>query len=181
MKFTRLTAPIIGALIDLFYARPAELGQVEEVDGGALPPDYQTLLAHQSHMTVAVEKYYGCEVGVRVLAKSLTGEHYARKILLYRKTDQAIVQFGIMRLDFKYVSPEVRRAVESETTPLGRILIEHEVLREIHLVRLWRVTPGSDLQNLLGIGGDEITYGRTAIIDCNGEPAVELLEIVRPV
>jgi hypothetical protein len=27
----------------------------------------------------------------------------------------------------------------------------------------------------------QITYGRTAIIHCDGEPAVELLEIVTPV
>jgi hypothetical protein len=34
---------------------------------------------------------------------------------------------------------------------------------------------------MFDIGPADTTYGRTAVIDCNGEPAVELLEIVTPV
>jgi hypothetical protein len=75
----------------------------------------------------------------------------------------------------------VRREVESQATPLGRILIAHNVLRVVHLTKLWKVTPGADLQRMFGISPDHITYGRTAIIDCDGKPAIELLEIVAPV
>jgi hypothetical protein len=85
-----------------------------------------------------------------------------------------------VRLNFEYLSPEVQRRIEIQSTPLGRILIEHNVLREIELVSLWRVSPGPDLCQLFGLEGPEITYGRTAIIHCNGSPAVELLEIVTP-
>jgi hypothetical protein len=86
-----------------------------------------------------------------------------------------------MRLDFRCVTPEVRRRIESQETPLGRILIEHNVLREVHLTRLYRVVPGPDLQKLFGMRPDQITFGRTAIIHFDGEPAVELIEIVTPV
>jgi hypothetical protein len=55
------------------------------------------------------------------------------------------------------------------------------VLREIELVALWRVSPGPDLCQLFGLPEPENVYGRTAIIHCNGAPAVELLEIVTPV
>jgi hypothetical protein len=34
---------------------------------------------------------------------------------------------------------------------------------------------------LLGVPEGTTTFGRTAMIHCNGEPAVELLEIVAPV
>ena len=79
------------------------------------------------------------------------------------------------------LDPEVQRRIESQSTPLGRILIEHNVLREIELVALWRVNPGPDLCQLFGLSEPENVYGRTAIIHCNGSPAVELLEIVTPV
>ena len=173
--------PDLDTLVGLFYPQPEQLGRFEEVDSRELSRDYRMLLAHDSHMTVTVERFHNTAVDVRVLESQLTGQHYARKILLARQSDGVVVQYGIMRLDFAAVSPEVRREVESQQTPLGRILIRHNILRVVHLTKLWRVTPGDDLRSLFGLADDQITYGRTAIIDCDGEPAVELLEIVAPV
>lgn len=181
MSDTNAVTPDLDALIALFYARPEELGRFEEVDARSLDRDYRMLLAHDSHMTVTVERFHNGSVDVQVLESQLTGEHYARKILLTRQSDGAVVQFGIMRLDFACVSPKVRREVESQRTPLGRVLIENNVLRQVHLTKLWKVTPGSDLCHLFGTSPSQITYGRTAVIHCDGEPAVELLEIVAPV
>ena len=138
---------ILVALVQLFYPQPADLGQFDEVTAADMPPAYRTLLAHQNHMTVTVEKFHGSPVDVRVLETSITGQHYARKILLARQSDGQVVQFGIVRLNFAHVSDAVRREIESRRTPVGRVLIEHNVLREIHLVRLWRMTPGSDLRS----------------------------------
>jgi chorismate-pyruvate lyase len=173
--------PDLDALVALFYPRPDLLGRFEEADSHDLSRDYRMLLAHDSHMTVTVERFHNGPVDVRVLASQISGTHYARKILLARSNDGQVVQFGIMRLDFSAVSAEVRREVESQSTPLGRILIQHNVLREVHLTKLWKVTPGEDLRGLLKIPAGGITYGRTAIIHCDGEPAIELLEIVAPV
>jgi chorismate-pyruvate lyase len=173
--------PELDTLVGLFYAAPDELGQFEEVPRTDAPPVYRALLHHEHHMTVTVENFHGCPVDVRVLEVDQSGDHYARKILLTRQSDGTVVQFGIMRLNFNYVSDEIRRDIESQKIPLGRVLIKHDVLRVIHLDALWRVLPGPDLCQLLDIGPEEATYGRTAVIDCNGEPAVELLEIVTPV
>lgn len=173
--------PDLHTLVDLFYSDPDQLGQLTNVGTTAMPAAYQTLLAHQNHMTVTVEHFHHSPVDVRVLATRRTDDHYARKILLSRQTDGQVVQFGIVRLDFRYLSPAVRAAIEAQQTPLGRILIEHNVLREVHLSHLWRVDTGPDLAGLFGVAPGTVTYGRTAIIDCNNEPAVELLEIVAPV
>jgi chorismate-pyruvate lyase len=145
-----------------------------------VPPPYHELLVHEHHMTVAVEAFHKSPVNVRVLRKRASGRHYARMILLERQSDRRVVQFGIMRVNFDHLGDEVRREVESEATPLGRILIRHEVLRRIHLAALWRVTPGDELAGWFGPAGRRTTFGRTAVIECNGEPAVELLEIVTP-
>ncbi|MEX0676610.1 MAG: hypothetical protein WD063_06015 [Pirellulales bacterium] len=171
----------LDTLVGLFYARPELLGRFEEVDSHELSRDYRMLLAHDSHMTVTVERFHNGPVDVRVLETKSSGTHYARKILLTRASDGEVVQFGIMRLDFSCVSPEVRLEVESQQIPLGRILIAHNVLSKVHLTRLYRVTPGEDLRRLFHLSAGQITFGRTAVIHCDGEPAVELLEIVTPV
>jgi chorismate-pyruvate lyase len=181
MSDARIVTPDLDTLVGLFYARGEQLGEFEEVDSHDLARDYRMLLAHDSHMTVTVERFHNGPVDVRVLETKKQGTHYARKILLTRAGDGRVVQFGIMRLDFSCVSDAVRREVESQQTPLGRILIEHNVLREVSLRRLYRVTPGEDLQKQFGLQPGQITYGRTAIIELDGEPAVELLEIVAPV
>lgn len=172
--------PDLETLARLFYAHLGELGQFDDVPVQNMPPGYRQLLAHTAHMTVAVEELHGGPVDVRVLDKRITPTHYARKILLARQRDGVVVQFGIMRINFAYLETEVRRLIESETTPLGRVLIEHNVMRRVRLAGLWRVTPGPDLQQLFHLPEPRETYGRTALIECNDEPAIELIEIVTP-
>ncbi len=167
-------------LVRLFYDAPENLGKFAEVRAEEMPAPFRTLLAHQGHMTETVEAFHHSPVDVRVLETEIEDSHYARKILLARQSDGKVVQFGIVRLDFAYVSAEVRREIESQKIPLGRVLIQHNVMREIQLTKLWKVTPGSDLQNYFGISATVTTFGRTALINCNGQPAVELLEIVAP-
>jgi len=177
----RSTLPEIETLTGPFYASPDQLGAFEPVEPGDMPAAYRELLAHNDHMTVAVERHHGCQVDVGVLARQVTGEHYTRKIVLTRQTDGMVVQFGIMRIDFSYVPAAVHEAIESQSAPLGRILIEHNVLRKLELATLWRVTPGRELGDLLKMKAGDVTYGRTARIHVDGQPAIELLEILAPV
>ena len=170
----------LETLVRLFYDDGGELGLFTEKSAEAMPAAYRPLLAHTGHMTETVEAHHGDRVDVEVLAKRVTASHYARKILLRRRRDRRVVQFGIMRVAFAYLPAAARAEIEAETTPLGRVLIEHNVLRSVELVALWRVEPGRDLQKLFGIPAGVETYGRTALIYCNHEPAVELLEIVTP-
>jgi chorismate-pyruvate lyase len=172
--------PELETLVALFYDAPEELGYCRPVTVAQLPAVYRKLLAHEHHMTVTVEQHHGSLVNVEVLDSRLDSDHYSRKILLRRQTDGRVVQFGIMRLNFAYVSESVRQEVENRSAPLGRILIRNNVLREVELFNLWEITPGPDLCRLFDITPDQRTYGRTALIHCNDEPAVELLEIVVP-
>jgi chorismate-pyruvate lyase len=172
--------PELDTLVGLFYAAPHELGRFQEVGPQSIPSPYRELLAHNHHMTVTVERHHGSLVDVRVLERRPTPPHYARKILLARQSDGRVVQFGIVRLDLGCLDEVVRQEIESGLDPLGRILIRHNVLREVELFKLFEVTPGPDLCRLLEMSPQQRTYGRTALIHCNGQPAVELLEIVTP-
>ena len=172
--------PELATLVALFYDAPEQLGRFIETTADDLPPVPRQLLAHNHHMTVTVEAHHGSLVDVQVLATQRQGQFYARKILLARQSDGQVVQFGIVRINFDFLDEAVRREIEARRTPLGRILIEHNVMREVELFDLYRIEPGPDLCELFSIVPADMTYGRTALIHCNGQPAIELLEIVTP-
>ena len=173
--------PALDHLVSLFYDNLAPLGTFREVLVEEMPEPYRRLLAHHEHMTVSVERHHNCKVDVEVLAAKQIGDYYARKILLHRQTDQRVVLFGIPRLNLRLVSDDVKREILAENKPLGRVLIDHNVLREVQLASLYLVTPGPELCNLMKLPAPLATYARTAFIYCDGYPAVELLEIVAPV
>lgn len=178
---TRRATPELKALANLFYLSLDELGDFEEAAADELSDVARQLLWHDEHMTVTVESYHGCAVDVRVLNTHVTPTHYSRRILLTRQSDAKVVQFGIVRLSTGMMSPDLRQEIECQDTPLGRILIKHNILRQVRPLSMWKVVPATDLQGLFGLADPEVCYGRTALIYCNGLPAVELLEIVTPV
>jgi len=172
--------PALDHLVSLFYDDLAELGAFEEVLAESMPEPYRRLLAHHEHITVAVERHHGCPVDVEVLTARQSGDYYSRKIVLHRQSDRLTVLFGIPRLNLRLVDDDVRREILSENKPLGRVLIDHNVLREVQLASLYRVTPGPALCEMFRLTAPLSTYGRTAFIYCDGYPAVQLLEIVSP-
>jgi hypothetical protein len=172
--------PHLPALFALF--RPGDdLPDYEIVPADEVPPPYDELLVHEHHMTVTVEKFYGSLVDVRVLDRKKTGDYYARKILLALQSTGQIVQFGIVRVNFRYCSPEVQAEIESERTPIGRVLIQHNVLRRIEPTAYFRVIPGAPMMGWFGLDRPRPTYGRLGYIHCDGKPCVELLEVMAPV
>lgn len=177
MNRTQWTHPDLQSLVQLFYDDIADLGKFSEIQPEALPQPYRSLLAHTSHMTVAMEEHHGCKVDVQVLDRKSTANHYSRKITLSRQSDGQIVQFGIVRLGTALLNEKVRTEIESETIPLGRVLIENQVLRTVKLMTTWKIAPGDSLKTHSASPNLETCYGRTALIYTDGIPAVELLEI----
>lgn len=129
-------------------------------------------------MTVTVESHHGCPVDVQVFGVKDQGDFYSRKIALLKQSDHRIVQYGIVRINRTAMLPEVQAEIEARKTPLGRILINHNVLRQVKLVDLFRITAGLELATAFNVRPDTVCYGRTAMIYCDGAPAIELLEIV---
>jgi chorismate-pyruvate lyase len=171
--------PDLHTLFQLFPP-PSYLREFDVVAADWVPEPYHKLLVHDHHMTVTVEAHHGSLVDVKVLEKKIDGDSYARKILLAKQSDGKIVQFGLVRIWLNYCSPAVRAEIISEKTPLGRILINHNVLRRIEPTEFLRVTPGPDMMQWFGLTQPTTTYGRLALIHCDGKPAIELLEIAAP-
>lgn len=164
-------------LVGFFFDDSAACGEITKAS--ELPPAYKSLLDHDDHMTVTVEAFHDSLVDVEVLEHKTDDQYYSRKILLKRRSDGRTVQFGIVRLTLALLDDHVRDEIIARKTPLGRILIKHHVMRRVELDALWHVTPGAELSKYFG--ADAATFGRTAWIHVNGQPAVELLEIVAPI
>ena len=170
----------LEALIDLFPREDALIADAEHVPSSQTPEPYKQMLAHDHHMTVTMESYHQSSVDVRVLDQRLEEDTYVRKILLLKSGTDEVVQFGIVRFNFQYVTDDVRREILAGETPLGRVLINHNVLRHIDLGAILRITAGPGLASLLQMPEGGVTYGRLATIFCNNKPAVDLLEISAP-
>jgi hypothetical protein len=171
--------PDLATLLALFP--PASyLQSADPVPADAVPEPYRRLLVHEHHMTVTVEAHHGGPVNVVVLDRRRDGDAYARKILLALQSTGKIVQFGLVRIRLEYCDEAVRQEILGQQKPLGRILIEHDVLRRIEPTAFLRVTPGREMTDWFGLSDPAVTYGRLALIHCDGKPAIELLEIVAP-
>jgi chorismate-pyruvate lyase len=155
------------------------LGQFEPVSVDKLPTDYRALLAHNDHMTVALESFHQSAVTVAALDEWRDDASYARTSLLSRQTDGAVVQFGMVRIWLADLPAAAQEEIASRSAPLGRVLIDHNVLREVELITLWRIAPGTVLQQHLGVTGHKPIFGRTAQILVDERPTVQLLEIVK--
>lgn len=170
----------LKALTDLFPDEETLIAKAEHCPASLTPEPYKTMLVHEHHMTVTMEDYHNSPVEVRVLDRKELDGLYCRKIVLVKKETDEVVQFGIVRFNFEYVTPQVREEIISEEIPLGRVLINHNVLRNIDLGAIIRVEAGPGLARHLQMDEGAETYGRLATIFCNHQPAVDLLEISRP-
>jgi chorismate-pyruvate lyase len=169
---------------DLLYALFADSGnrpQSEIVAASQLPQPYYRLLVHNHHMTVTVEDFFGGAVDVKVLACRRTGDEYARKILLELHESRKTVQFGLVRIDLGVCPEPVRNAIVEGKTPLGRILIQHDMLRRIEPTAFLKVKLSTRMAEWFGAAEGQETYGRLGVIYTGDLPAVEVLEILAPI
>ena len=136
-------------LTELFPSDQTLIAKAEHVASALVPEPYKSLLVHDSHMTVTMEKHHQSSVDVRILDRADEGDIYSRKIVLVKSGTDEVVQFGIVRFDFRYVTDNVRQQILSGEIPLGRVLINHNVLRHIDLGAILRITAGPGLADNL--------------------------------
>ena len=170
----------LNSLTDLFPEGESLILHAEHIPSALTPEPYKSLLVHSHHMTVTMESHHGCSVDVRVLQERRQEDDYCRKILLLKSGTQSVVQFGIVRLHLHFISKAVRDEILAGQIPLGRVLINHNVLRQIDLGAILKITPGPQLQDYFQCGASDIVYGRLATIFCDERPAIDLLEISAP-
>ncbi len=177
-------------LLGVFPSNSLDASEFEVIPPDALPPTERRLLDHDQHMTVTLEAHHGAAVHLNVIEVHREGNEYARRLTLSAGPDGPIILAGIMCFNLEYCGDDVRRRILEANTPLGRILIEHGVMRRIQTEAFLRIPIDSAFCRLFGLtdsappgathAGATHAHGRLAIIFCNTLPAVELLEVVPP-
>jgi hypothetical protein len=185
----------LSRLVAIHKSQELLFDDVEHVPASLTPEPYRQLLVHDHHMTLAMEDFHGHPVHVHVVDRHFDDEGYFRTSVLTvpatvvgRTAGQAgtwfkgerAVQFGAIRFNFEFVTVEVREEIVAEHTPLGQVLINHNVLRHIDLGAILKIKVGPELAELFGCPRGTETYGRLATIFCNRRPAVDLLEVSAP-
>jgi len=165
-------------LLYAFFGDSA-LPQIERVNADDVPEPYHGLLVHDQHMTVTLEAHHGKPVTVVPWKVHRHGDIYGRKLDLLVEPGKTVMT-GVMLINFGYCTDAVRDAVVAETAPLGRILIEHNVLRRIDATAFVRLPPDDALVQRFKQPTPKPAYGRLATIYCDERPAIDLLEIVAP-
>lgn len=179
----------VTGLYSIFDRANDHVPRARFISEGEMPEPYRGLLAHHDHMTVTMEKFCSAPVDLQILKSVREDKHYARKILLANSESNRVVMYGIMRFNFDWCTDDVKEEIISGRTPLGRILIENDILRRISTHALLKLTPNMEMRACFGLrpplenedGPEDIVYGRLATIFCNDEPAVDLLEVPSPV
>ena len=175
------------ALVKLFCESVESFGQFCVIESVNVPQPWRQLLDHESHMTVAMEKFYKTTVVLQVVAELKSAadcDWYAREIFLLQP-DGAAIQYGIVRIDLSQVNTATAQAILRAHLPLGRILLEAGLLLQVQHVQLMELLPSVYWQALFSATHTHLqtqarTFGRVASIRVAGKQAVELLEIVAP-
>ncbi len=160
-----------------FSSSPAMGPTASRVSADDLPDTFRRLLVHHDHMTETLRVFHGAQVELKVLAAHLDGEAYHRRIVLTLAGSGRVVEAGLVRIDLRYTSDEVRGRILERKTPLGDILIQANVLRRIEPRWYFKFNAGCPLLTDFNREVPE-AYGRMGMIHCDGHPAIELLEIV---
>jgi hypothetical protein len=129
-------------------------------------------------MTVALEAWHNSLVDIEAIDEWRDDTSYARASLLRRQLDGRVIQFGIMRIWLGDLPQDAQDEITGKKYPLGRVLIRHNLLREVEVLTLWRISPGAVLREKLKVDGHLPIFGRSAQILVDERPTVQVLEIV---
>ncbi len=158
--------------------KPVMVPPYHFVHESEVPEPFHQLLVHDRHMTTSMEAFHDCKVAVRVLQSHRTENWYSRQILLLSKRTQQVVLGGIVRIHLSMLDPDVQAGILREDTPLGHVLISHDVLRHIEVTQYLKFEPSAAMKAWPGFSSDQPSYGRLGILYCDLQPAIELFEVV---
>ena len=150
---------------------------IEIVYAKDMPEPYHTLLVHDRHMTVTLEDFWKSPVNVHVIDCHEDGPLYTRKISLSNDTGRS-VEYGAVQIDLSCCSDAVRQQIVSRDTPLGRILVDNDVMTRINCRLYFRLTPTPEIMRTYGLDNNEPLYGRFATVEFDSQPAMILIEVM---
>ncbi len=148
------------------------------IEPADIPEPYRELLVHEKHMTLTLTSHYKAFMELHVKEMHFEGNLYSRKIALTIPRGHDIVEYGLIRLDLRFVPQPVWQEIFHQRTPMGELLLRHNILQRVQPKWFLKLEPGCGILKWLGAKADRTLFGRLGTIYCNGEAAVEVLEVV---
>ncbi len=169
--------------LDDFYARAGQpLPPLNEIEGGAVPEPYKTLLVHQNDMTPTLEAFHKQDIHLRVLGRRVSGNEYFREVVLLLDGNNQPVEFGAIKINLDLFPPEARQQILEERRPLGHILEECRIPHASRPRAFIRIASDPLINEALGLSGAHVLFGRrNTLFDPQGNPLAEIVEILPPV
>ncbi|MGD2111465.1 MAG: hypothetical protein PVI86_18970 [Phycisphaerae bacterium] len=150
----------------------------EPIPAKQIPDPFANLLVHRDHMTARLREHHGQPIALRVLDEVHEDPLYRRKIVLTLGGTPRVVEFGVVRIDFRFAPPDARKAILEQRVPLGDVLMRCTALRQIQPRWYVKLSARCPIFAEFCDDGLDQVYGRIGTIYCDGEPAVEVLEVV---
>ncbi len=134
-------------------------------------------------MTLVLEEHWRSPIDLHVMDYRQEGNAYTRKIFLTAAGPHSLenaneVELGVVRIRLDLLQPAVRDEILRRKSPLGAILVKHNVMRRIEPRWFVRLPARSELIGWFDQPAGSEAFGRVGVIHCDGEPAIDLLEIV---
>jgi hypothetical protein len=169
--------------LDEFYAQAGQsLPPLTQVEGEAVPEPHKTLLVHRNDMTPTLEKFYHCDIHLRVLGRRRVGNDYFREVVLLLDGTEEPVEFGAIKINLDLVAPNVREQILAEKRPLGHILEENKIPHGSRPSAFLRLASDVFINDALKLTGAQVLFGRhNTLLDVKDRPFAEIVEILPPV
>jgi len=151
----------------------------EFVPAAALPAPCAGLLAHDGHMTSALERFHGAPVTVQVVRRRQDAAVYWREILLSLPTGR-IVQYAVVGIALAHCPPPARAAILAEAEPLGRILQRLPTRLRVEPLAFLRVPLPAPLAERFSVAAGTPAHGRLVRIHHGPQCLIEGVELLAP-
>ena len=150
----------------------------EFVFSGELPEPARWLLVHDSDMTSRLRTHHQSPIGLRVLDSTSDDIVVDRRVVLVRKSDDRIVEFGAIRIFLKHLTSELREAVLAGEEPLGGLLENSGMEYTSSPGAFFVIVPDDYICEWLGLESRDPVYGRCNKLRTGDEVFAEIVEIL---
>lgn len=184
---TPITGEALFAPLAEFYRDDdLTLPTFDILPGGEVPEPYRSLLVHSNDMTPTLERHFHRLIGLRVLGRhhDEAGDTLARQVVLVGEKDDALVEFGAIRIHLDVFEAEPRRLIVDGAAPLGAILRDYAVEHTSRPDAYFRVTPDELICRAMRLDAASapILYGRCNRLSTTaGRLIAQVVEVLPPI
>jgi chorismate-pyruvate lyase len=169
-------------LSDFYTHASLPLPPIEVVSGDALPEPYKGLLVHSDDMTPTLEAFHKSRIHLEILKRDHRGNFYFREVVLRLDHNESPVEFVAIKIFLGRFPEEAQEFILAEQIPLGRILKDCGIKHRTEAKAFLRLEPDPVICDALELEKPVTLHGRkTLVLDLQGGPLSEMVEILPPV